>query len=197
MLSVRSTQHQYMTIRDTVELWKAIERDYIGELQKSYVWVERDLYEVKLKDHSSVKAYVTCIQELIDQYAAGAKVATDRISKADHVFFLLNRIPQSDEWDVELRLIWRGRGSSGCVCRYKHIYRPLTSVYSYPKNLVLILLVRKHQLPKQRSTFTQAFVYIDTYSGQPRWPNDASLRIEHVEAVEAFALWMAMQISLD
>jgi hypothetical protein len=29
----------------------------------------------------------------------------DRISKADHVFFLLNGIPQSGEWDVELCLI--------------------------------------------------------------------------------------------
>jgi hypothetical protein len=94
-----------MTIRDPVELWKAIKCDYIGELQKSHVWVKRDLYEVKLKDHGSIKAYAMRIQEFIDQYAAGAKLATDRISKADHVFFLLNGIPQSDEWDVELRLI--------------------------------------------------------------------------------------------
>jgi hypothetical protein len=101
----RSLSRQYMTIRDPVELWKAIKHDYIGELQKSHVWVKRDLYEVKLKDHGSIKAYAMRIQELIDQYAAGAKQATDRISATDHVFFLLNGIPQTDEWDVELRLI--------------------------------------------------------------------------------------------
>jgi hypothetical protein len=101
----RSLSRQYMTIRDPLELRKALKHDYIGELQKSHVWVKRDLHEVKLKDHGSVKAYAMRFQERIDQYAAGAKLATNRISKADHVFFLLNGIPQSDEWDVELRLI--------------------------------------------------------------------------------------------
>jgi hypothetical protein len=33
----RSLCRQYMTIRDPVELWKAIECDYIRELQKSHV----------------------------------------------------------------------------------------------------------------------------------------------------------------
>jgi transposase InsO family protein len=101
----RGLARQYMTIRDPVELWKAIKHDHIGELQKSHIWVKRDLYEVKLKDHGSIKAYAMRIQELIDQYAAGAKEDTDRIPKKDHVFFLLNGIPQTDEWDVELRLL--------------------------------------------------------------------------------------------
>jgi hypothetical protein len=34
---------------------------------------------------------------------------------------------------------------------------------------------------------------MDNYSGQPRWPDDASLRI----SVEPLALWIAMQISLN
>jgi hypothetical protein len=105
MALARILSRQYMTIRDPVELWKAIKHDYIGELHTSHVWVKRDLYELKLKDHGSIKAYAMRIQERIDQDAAGAKLATNRISKAEHVFFLLNGIPQSDEWDVLLRLI--------------------------------------------------------------------------------------------
>jgi hypothetical protein len=45
------------------------------------------------------------IQNLIDEYRAGAMSPTDRISAREHVFFLLNGIPQLDERDVELRLI--------------------------------------------------------------------------------------------
>jgi hypothetical protein len=44
------------------------------------------------------------IQNLVDEYRAGATSATDRISDQEHVFFLLNGIP--DEWNVpELYLI--------------------------------------------------------------------------------------------
>jgi hypothetical protein len=66
--------------------------------------VKRDLYEAKLKDHGSIKAYAMRIQEGIDRYAPGAKLATDRIFEADHVCFVLNAIPHPDGWDVELRL---------------------------------------------------------------------------------------------
>jgi hypothetical protein len=62
----RSLSRPYMSIRDPVELWKAIKHDYIGELRRSHVWVKRDLYEVKLKDHGSNKAYTMRIQELND-----------------------------------------------------------------------------------------------------------------------------------
>jgi transposase InsO family protein len=101
----RSLQLQYMDMRDPAELWKAIRKDYIGELQKSQIWIRRDLYEVKLKDYGSVKTYALRIQELIDEYQAGAEDPSDKISERDHVFFLLNGVPQSDDWDLEIRLI--------------------------------------------------------------------------------------------
>jgi hypothetical protein len=63
------------------------------------------LYEVKLKDYGSVKTYSLRIQELIDEYQAGAEDPSDKISERDHVFFLLNGVPQSEEWDLEIRLI--------------------------------------------------------------------------------------------
>jgi hypothetical protein len=100
-----SLQLQYMGIEDPAELWKVIKRNYVGELQKSQLWIRRDLNEVKLEDSGSVNAYAMRIQNLVDEYRDGATSATDRISDREHVFFLLNGIPQSDEWDVELRLI--------------------------------------------------------------------------------------------
>jgi hypothetical protein len=100
-----SLQLQYMGIEDPAELWKVIKRNYVRELQKSQLWIRRDLYEVKLEDSGSVNAYAMRIQNLVDEYRDGATSATDRISDREHVFFLLNGIPQSDEWDVELRLI--------------------------------------------------------------------------------------------
>jgi hypothetical protein len=101
----RSLQLQYMDMRDPAELWKAIRKDYIGELQKSQIWIRRDLYEVKLKDYGSVKTYSLRIEELIDEYQAGAEDPSDKISERDHVFFLLNGVPQSEDWDLEIRLI--------------------------------------------------------------------------------------------
>jgi hypothetical protein len=101
----RSLQLQYMDLRNPAELWKAIKKDYIGELQKSQIWIRRDLYEVKLKDYGSVKTYSLRIQELIDEYQAGAEDPSDKISERDHVFFLLNSVPQSEDWDLEIRLI--------------------------------------------------------------------------------------------
>jgi hypothetical protein len=37
----RSLQLQYMDMRNPAELWKAIRKDYIGELQKSQIWIRR------------------------------------------------------------------------------------------------------------------------------------------------------------
>jgi hypothetical protein len=101
-----SLQLQYMDIKDPGELWRRINSDYVGELQKSQLWIRRDLYEVKLKDYGSIEAYSMRIQNLIDEYRGGAETSTDKIfSEREHVFFLLNGIPQSEDWDVELRLI--------------------------------------------------------------------------------------------
>jgi hypothetical protein len=100
-----SLQLQYMDIKDPGELWRRIKSDYVGELQKSQLWIRRDLYEVKLKDYGSTEAYSMRIQNLIDEYRAGAETSTDKISEREHVFFLLNGIPQSEDWDVELQLI--------------------------------------------------------------------------------------------
>jgi hypothetical protein len=101
----RSLQLQCMDLRNPAELWKAIKKDYIGELQKSQILIRRDLYEVKLKAYGSVKTYSLRIQELIDEYQAGAEDPCDKISERDHVFFLLNGVPQSEDWDLEIRLI--------------------------------------------------------------------------------------------
>lgn len=78
-------------MRNPAELWKAIKKDYIGELQKSQIWIRRDLYEVKLKDYGSVKIYSLHIQELIDEYQAGAEDPSDKISERDHMFFPFER----------------------------------------------------------------------------------------------------------
>jgi hypothetical protein len=100
-----SLQLQYMDIKDPAELWRRIQSDYIGERQKSQLWIRRDLYEVKLKDYGSIEAYAMRIHNLIDEYRAGAESSNDKISERGHVFFLLNGIPQSEDWDVELQLI--------------------------------------------------------------------------------------------
>jgi hypothetical protein len=100
-----SLKLRYMHIKDPAELWRTIKRDYVGELQKPQIWIRRELYEVKLVDHGSVDAYAMRIQNLIDDYRAGATEPEDKISDTEHVFFLLNGIPRSDEWDVEVRLL--------------------------------------------------------------------------------------------
>jgi hypothetical protein len=100
-----SLKMQYMHIKHPAELWQAIKADYVGELQKSQLWIRRELYEVKLSAHGSIDAYAMHIQNLIDDYRAGATEPEDRISDREHVFFLLNGIPRSDEWDLEVRLI--------------------------------------------------------------------------------------------
>jgi hypothetical protein len=48
---------------------------------------------------------VTTIQNLLDQYKLGAKEDDDKIGVREHVFYLLNGIPQGEDWDLERRFV--------------------------------------------------------------------------------------------
>jgi hypothetical protein len=54
-------------MRNTAELWKALKKGYIGELQKSQISIRHDLYEFRMKDHGSVKTSSVRIQEPIEE----------------------------------------------------------------------------------------------------------------------------------
>jgi hypothetical protein len=94
-----------MSITHPAELWEAIKHDYVDELRKGQFYVRRELYNVKLDACGSVDKYASTIQNLLDEYKLGSKEPDDKIGVREHVFYLLNGIPEGDDWDVELRLI--------------------------------------------------------------------------------------------
>jgi hypothetical protein len=100
-----SVQNNYMTIQDPAELWETINNDYVKKLHKSQYYVREGLLNVKLTECGSVEAYVTTIQNLLDQYKLAANEDDDNIGVREHVFYLLHGIPKDEDWDLELRLI--------------------------------------------------------------------------------------------
>jgi hypothetical protein len=98
-------QSNYMSITEPAELWEAIRHDYVDELRKGQFYVRRELYNVKLEACGSVDKYVVTIQNLLDEYKLGSKEPDDKIGVREHVFYLLNGVPEGGDWDVELRLI--------------------------------------------------------------------------------------------
>jgi transposase InsO family protein len=93
-----------MSIEDPADLWDAVKRDYVEELQRGQYYVRNDLTALKLEDCGSVDAYVAKIQDLLDQYKLGSE-DNDSIGVKEHVFYLVHGIPEGGDWDVELRLI--------------------------------------------------------------------------------------------
>jgi hypothetical protein len=100
-----SVQNNYMSIQDPAELWDSINSDCVKKLQKWQYYVREALYCVKLTECGSVEAYVTTIQNLLDQYKLGAKEDDDKIGVREHVFYLLHGIPQGEDWDHGRRFI--------------------------------------------------------------------------------------------
>jgi hypothetical protein len=92
-----------MSITEPAELWEAIRHDYVDELRKGQFYVRRELYNVKLEACGSVDKYVATIQNLLDGYKLGSKEPDDKIGVREHVFYLLNGVPEGGDW--ELRLI--------------------------------------------------------------------------------------------
>ncbi|KAA8903381.1 hypothetical protein FN846DRAFT_908120 [Sphaerosporella brunnea] len=99
-----SIQSNYMDIERPADLWDAVKRDYVEELQRGQYYVRNDLTATKLEDCGSIDAYIAKIQDLLDQYKLGSE-ANDSIGVKEHVFYLVHGIPESGDWDVELRLI--------------------------------------------------------------------------------------------
>jgi hypothetical protein len=96
-----SIQSNYMEIEDPADLWDAVKRDYVVELQRGQYYIRTDLNAVKLIDCGSVDAYVAKIQDLLDQYKLGSE-GGDSIGVKEHVFYLVRGIPEGGDWDVEL-----------------------------------------------------------------------------------------------
>jgi hypothetical protein len=93
-----------MSIVDPAELWDAVKRDYLEELQRGRYYLRNDLASPKLQECGSVDAYVTKIQNLLDQYKLGSN-NKESIGAQQQVFCLFHGIPEGGDWDVELRLI--------------------------------------------------------------------------------------------
>jgi hypothetical protein len=98
-------QSNYMSIPDPADLWEAIRHDYVDELRKGQFYVRRELYNVNLEACASVDKYVATIQNLLDEYKLGSKEPDDKIGVREHVFYLLNGVPEGGDWNVELRRI--------------------------------------------------------------------------------------------
>jgi hypothetical protein len=97
-------QSNYMSIEHPADLWDAIKRDYVEKLQRGQYYVRNDLIAVKLEDCGSVDAYVTKIQNLLDQYKLGSQ-DNDSLGVKEHVFYIIHSIPEGGDWDVVLRFI--------------------------------------------------------------------------------------------
>jgi hypothetical protein len=99
-------QSNYLSITHPAELWEAIKHDYVDELRKGQFYVRRELYNVKLDACDSVDKHVSTFQNLLDEYNLGSKEPDDKIGVREHVLYLLNGVPEGDDWDVELCLIY-------------------------------------------------------------------------------------------
>jgi hypothetical protein len=93
-----------MSIVDPAELWDPVKRDYLEELQRGRYYLRNDLTAPELQECGSVDAYVTKIQNLLDQYKLGSN-NKESIGAQEQVFCLFDGLSEGGDSDVELRLI--------------------------------------------------------------------------------------------
>jgi hypothetical protein len=93
-----------MSIVDPPELWDAVKRDYLEELQRGRYYLRNALTSLQRQECGSVDADVTKSQNLLDQYKLGSN-RKESIGAQEQVFGLFHGIPEGGDWDVELRLI--------------------------------------------------------------------------------------------
>jgi hypothetical protein len=133
-----------MRIEDPAELWDAVKRDYLEEPQRGRYYLRNDLTSLRLQERGSVDAYVTKLQNLLDQYKLGSN-NKESIGAQEQVFCLVHGIPEGGDCDVELRLIRDKLGTDDW--------------YNQPTTIIKKLKNRESALRKAKSIASDVLLY--------------------------------------
>jgi hypothetical protein len=133
-----------MSIEDPAELWDAVKRDYLEELQRGRYYLRNDLTSLKLQECGPVDACVAKIQNLLDQYKLCSN-NKESIGAQEQVFCLFHGIPEGGDWDVELRLIQDKLETDDW--------------YNQPTTIIKKLKNRESELRKARSIASDVLLY--------------------------------------
>ena len=110
-------QNEYMDVKDAKELWEKLATTYRTKLQLNIFDIREGLLNLRLEDCETVDSYVSKIDEKVSAYnlcadstgttATGGDDSDTipKISKQEHVFYLLRGVPRNDDWKVFLEIL--------------------------------------------------------------------------------------------
>ena len=107
-------QNEYMVVKDAKELWEKLAAAYKTKLQLNIFDIREDLFGLRLEDCENVDSYVSKIGEKVSAYNLYADAAGTRdddsdtipkMSKQEHVFYLLRGVPRNDDWRAFLEIL--------------------------------------------------------------------------------------------
>jgi hypothetical protein len=93
---------KYSSIQDVVKLWKKLKEDYAQKVQRDIWSLRSELTAVRLAEEGTVDAFSFKIQRIVDDYNLVSKTKMD---PSEHAYYLLQGIPNNDEWKLFKQLI--------------------------------------------------------------------------------------------
>ena len=110
-------QGEYMGVKDARGLWEKLATTYRTKLQLNAFDIREDLLNFRLEGCENVDSYVPKIDEKVSAYnlcadstgttATGGDDSDtiSKMSKQEHVFYLLGGVPRNDDWEVFLEVL--------------------------------------------------------------------------------------------
>jgi hypothetical protein len=93
---------KYSSIQDVVKLWKTLKEDYAQKVQRDIWSLRSELTAVRLAEEGTVDTFSFKIQRIVDDYNLVSKTKMD---PSEHAYYLLQGIPNNDEWKLFKQLI--------------------------------------------------------------------------------------------
>jgi len=109
-------QAEYTVVEDAKTLWEKLASAYKSKLKLNILEIREDLWSIKLQVCGDVANYASRIDRKVKHYnlcTGPSTTDTDtdtaktiaKMSKQEHIFYLLRGIPRNDEWKVFLELM--------------------------------------------------------------------------------------------
>jgi hypothetical protein len=168
---------KYSSIQDVVQLWKKLKEDYTQKVQRDIWSLRSELNAVRLAEEGTVDAFSFKIQRIVDDYNLVSKTKMD---PGEHAYYLLQGIPNNDEWKLFKQLIrpqhlkstastsTGGVGASGSTDSEE------VGLERDPARLVTMMLDEEANILKDRGVDKNMVLYSGAGGKKPKNPKGAA-----------------------